>query len=109
MNLSFEFDQNKKAYLIVNGQKKSVEADVILEVCQAVLANISPERDYKSITSLTKLMKIIDMELLDDDSDDDVPKEVKDGNAVDDAEAEEQKPEVKPEVKPGIKTVQSKP
>lgn len=66
--MSFQFE-NKQAYLMVNDQKKSLPVDLLLEICQTILTNISPDRDYKSITSLTKLIKMINIELMNDESD----------------------------------------
>jgi hypothetical protein len=61
--------QGSKAYVIRNGNEKEIPRDSILEIYQLVLGNIAPNRDYSSVTSVRKLLRIIDLECEPDESD----------------------------------------
>ena len=91
--------QGSKAYVIRNGNEKEIPRDSILEIYQLVLGNIAPHRDYSSVTSVRKLLRIIDLECEPDESDGESDDE---GN--DSEESEEAKPVVRGR-RPAVRTV----
>ena len=69
MTLTFNF-KNDKAYIVRYDQEKEIPRDLLLEVYQLLLGQLCPNRDYSNVTSIKKLLKIIDLEFEPDDSDD---------------------------------------
>lgn len=62
--------QGNKGYLLRGSAQKELPRDTILEIYQLVLNRLSPNRDYTSVTSVSKLLRIIDLECEPDDSSD---------------------------------------
>jgi pyruvate/2-oxoglutarate dehydrogenase complex dihydrolipoamide acyltransferase (E2) component len=56
-------------YLVRGSTRKEIEREVLIELYQAVLGRLAQNRDYTSITSISKLLKVIDLECAADDSD----------------------------------------
>ena len=67
--------QGSKAYVVRNGNEKEVPRESILEIYQLVLGHISPNRDYSNVTSVRKLLRIIDLECEPDESEDESDKD----------------------------------
>ncbi len=96
--------QGTKAYVICNGKEKQVPRESILEICQLVIGHIAPNRDYTSVTSVGKLMRIIDLECEPDDSDNESEK------VEDDEKPATKKPSTKAVArKPAVRTVRRTP
>lgn len=68
-----------------NGQEKELSKEFMLELFQNVLGVVSPDRDYTSVTSLRKLLRVIDLEFEPDESEDEA-------SEASEAEEEEEKP-----------------
>ena len=85
--------QGGKALLIRHANKKEISRDVVLEVYQLILGHIASNRDYSNVTSIRKLLRIIDLECEPDDSDDE-------------SEGEPSKPAAIPAAKPATKARQ---
>ena len=62
--------QGSKAYVIRGENEKEIPRDAVLEIYQLVLGHISPNRDYSSVTSVRKLLRIVDLECEPDESED---------------------------------------
>ncbi len=91
--------QDGKTFLIRGSNKKEIPRDTILEIYQLLVGQIAQNRDYSSVTSVRKLLRIIDLECEPDDSDD---------------EAEEPAPAAKPAAntrtsRPAARTVRRTP
>lgn len=84
--LTFRFE-NGKVQLVRGDNKKELPRDSLLEVCQLVLGHLADNRDYSAVTSVRKLLRIIDLECEPDESDEE-------------KEVEEEKPAPKPVAKP---------
>lgn len=74
--LTFRFD-NGKVHLVKGDNKKELPRDSLLEVCQLILGHLVDNRDYTSVTSVNKLLRIIDLECEPDESDNEVQEESK--------------------------------
>nr|QBK87487.1 MAG: hypothetical protein LCMAC201_03970 [Marseillevirus LCMAC201] len=68
IDLGFQI-QEGKAFLIRHTNKKEIPRDALLEIYQLILGHLAPNRDYSSVTSVRKLLRIIDLECEPDDSD----------------------------------------
>ncbi len=67
---SIEFKlEDKKTFLIRNEQTKEISRDLLLEICQLLLSHLTSTRDYSNVTSIHKLLRIIDLECEPDESD----------------------------------------
>lgn len=62
--------ENNKAYVSCAGAKKELPRESLLEIYQLVLGHLAPNRDYSSVTSVRKLLRIITLECEPDESDD---------------------------------------
>jgi len=89
--LSFKLETNT-VYLINGANQKELPRQALLEVYQLVLTHLSPNRDYTSVTSLSKLKRIIDLECEPDESDDEKPQQQPTQKDSDDEEEEEEVP-----------------
>ena len=100
--------QGSKAYLVRAGNEREIPRESLLEIYQLVLGHISPVRDYSNVTSIRKLLRIIDLECEPDESE-----ESDDESEKADDESEEVIPAPKPATKqrparnrrPGPRTV----
>ena len=81
---------NGKAQLGLNGVSRDIPKSVLVEVYQILLSQVCPDRDYTSVTSCTKLLKIFNLEFEPDESDDDAS-----GEATKAAEPEPEPPAAK--------------
>ena len=61
--------EGKKALLLRGKNKTELPRETVVEIYQLVLGRLSPNRDYNNVTSLQKLLKIIDLECEPDESD----------------------------------------
>lgn len=125
MDLEFTFKLSQgTASLLVGEQKKSIPNDIMIEICQSILSTICTNRDYKNVTSMNKLLKIISMEMTPDESDEESEGAVTDtkggssegeddeGGASekeDDESAKSKKPEPKKASVPQAKTASKPP
>lgn len=97
--------KNGKGCVRSNGQEKELTKDFMVELFQNVLGVVSPDRDYTSVTSLRKLLRVIDLEFEPDESDDeDSEKEDSDHESE-----EEEKPETPKPAARGPKRVVKRP
>lgn len=87
--------KGSKAFLVRGDNRKEIPRDAVLEVYQLLLGCIA-SRDYTSVTSLRKLLLIIDLECQPDDSDNETE------------EAETDSPD-EPEPEPAPKPTRAKP
>jgi len=68
---SFSFKiEGESVYLVCGDNKKTISKEIMLETCYLLLGNIAEQRDYSSVTSLSKLLRIINIECEPDTSDD---------------------------------------
>lgn len=81
--------KNGKGCVRSNGQEKELAKDFMVELFQNLLGVVSPDRDYTSVTSLRKLLRVIDLEFEPDESDDEAESEKEDS----DHDSEEEEPE----------------
>lgn len=72
--------KNGKGCVRSNGQEKELTKDFMIEMFQNVLGVVSPDRDYTSVTSLRKLLRVIDLEFEPDESDDEAESEKEDSD-----------------------------
>jgi hypothetical protein len=61
--------QGNKTFIVNNGNTKEIPKESMIELYQMLLSQLSPKRDYSSVSSLTKLFRIIQLECEPDDSD----------------------------------------
>lgn len=74
MDISFKLT-DKGAFLVRGSTTKELPRDALVEIFHTVLTHLAPNRDYGNITSLSKLVRTIDLECAPDDSDDEKPVE----------------------------------
>jgi hypothetical protein len=67
-SLSFTMENNT-TFIVKGNYKKEVTKDLFLEMLQLTLAHVSPSRDYSSVSSINKLLKIVELECEPDESD----------------------------------------
>jgi len=75
-SLSFNVQDNN-VFVESGGGKKEISKEVLLEICHLLLGNIAEPRDYTSITSVKKLLRVINVECQPDDSEDEGSSEEK--------------------------------
>ena len=68
MSINFSIVGNKPT-LQVGAHHKELSKEAMLEVLQLVLSHVAGNRDYTNIVSVSKLLKIIELECEPDDSD----------------------------------------
>lgn len=61
--------ENGDVYVSKGQGKKKISKDAMLEICYLLLGHIAEPRDYTSVTSVKKLLHIIDVECQPDESD----------------------------------------
>jgi outer membrane biosynthesis protein TonB len=61
--------ENNTCYVVKGSFKKEVSKELFLEMLQLTLAHLSPSRDYSSVSSINKLLKIVELECEPDESD----------------------------------------
>jgi hypothetical protein len=61
--------QGSTVKLVCGGNEKTLEKDVLLEVCQTILSR--GKRDYSEVTSVKKLLRLIELECEPDESGED--------------------------------------
>lgn len=62
--------EGSKAYVLRSGHEKEIPRETVLEIYQLVLGHLAPNRDYSAVTSIRKLVRIIDLECEPDESED---------------------------------------
>ena len=73
-SLSFTVKENTielVSSVLGNESKREIQKELLVSVLQTVLSEISPQRDYSSVSSMRKLFRVLDIEMSPDDSDDD--------------------------------------
>lgn len=66
--MELEYKQGK-VELRYNGNQTTVHKETLVSFVLSVLEQVNPSRDYTSVTSVQKLLRILDIEMIPDDSD----------------------------------------
>lgn len=69
MSLTFTVGEGGRVQIVKGTNHKEFSKEAFVGILQMVLATISPNRDYSSIVSINKLLKVIDLECEPDESD----------------------------------------
>ena len=84
--------KNNKLYILRGSSEKELPKTVLVDVYHVVLSYLAENRDYSSITSLRKLGYVLDMECIEDKSDNEEEESDEEAEENSEAEAEQATP-----------------